>query len=75
MTYPDRVLIRKADRNIARCPQLHLARYSDPQTVTCKLELDKLHSRGPGYWKLNMFLLVIEEYKNQIFASLLVIPA
>ena len=39
---------------------------SDHSAVFLELEEIKENSRGPGYWKLNMMVLVNEEYKKMI---------
>lgn len=62
----DRILVRLSDRHIVKCPQFHFNSISDHKIVTGEMILDKMYKQGTRYWKLNMSLLVIEEYKNRI---------
>lgn len=62
----DRIFCRLVDRNSISCPQFKVIDYTDYTFVIWTVDIDMIHWRGSGFWKLNASFLECRTFRNRV---------
>ena len=65
-SYLDRVLVRRVDLDYLGGLSFDPYEDSDHKFLCVSVKLDKAGSRMSGYWKFNLSLLAVDDFRNQL---------